>query len=93
MDQGAKFENISGVIRRCEDLVYVLDDSAQKIPIDSEGIKTEVEDILLRMHFQDRTSQMLSHVLSDIKKLEEFVSAQRQRIDLNQDVETVDIDA
>lgn len=86
-------ENISGVLKRFEDFAKGLGDSAQILQIESEGIKAEVEDILIRMQFQDRTSQILVHVASDLKKLESYVSEQRQGIVHGAPVDIVDVEA
>lgn len=43
--------------------------SAQTLEQESSGVQQNVEDVLVNLQFQDRVSQILSHVTSDMDKL------------------------
>lgn len=77
-------ENIAGVLGKFETLAKGLGESAEILQAESEGIKTEVEDILVKLQFQDRTSQMLAHVVSDMNNLEALIVEQKRLIDSGQ---------
>lgn len=46
-----------------------LSDSAEVLRRESELIRTEIEDVMVALQFQDRISQVLSHVRNDLDKL------------------------
>jgi methyl-accepting chemotaxis protein len=47
-----------------------LEESSALLQVAGDGIRGEVVDVLVSMQFQDRVSQMLTHVQNDINKLE-----------------------
>lgn len=95
-DQGvmsSSHETIANVLNRFEQLANALGKSTDILKEESEGIKSEVEDILVKLQFQDRTSQMLVHVVEDVDKLENLILDHRRRLAAGEDVEPVDVDA
>ena len=47
--------------------------SAKSTQIDGEGIKNEIEDMLVSLQFQDRTSQILSQVCNNLDELDKTI--------------------
>ena len=95
-DQGvmsSSHETIANVLNRFEQLANALGKSTDILKEESEGIKSEVEDILVKLQFQDRTSQMLVHVVEDVDKLENLILDHRRRLAAGEDVEPVDVEA
>ena len=60
-------------------------ESSEMLRRESEGIRTEISDALVHLQFQDRISQILSHVRAGLERLEEHVaehtSARRRGIE------------
>ena len=65
---------IGTVLERFQMLAGGLSNSSEILQKESEGIKSEVEDILVKLQFQDRTSQILEHVTQDLSKLQNIIS-------------------
>lgn len=86
-------ETIANVLNRFEQLANALGKSTDILKEESEGIKSEVEDILVKLQFQDRTSQMLVHVVEDVDKLENLILDHRRRLAAGEDLEPVDVEA
>ena len=60
---------VSGVLDSLRGITDVLMSSAQQLREDSIGIRTEVEESLVHLQFQDRVSQILEHVITSIQQL------------------------
>ncbi|MBY0579133.1 MAG: chemotaxis protein [Burkholderiales bacterium] len=60
---------IEQVLSRFLSTASGLRDSADMLRRDNEMIRTEISEILVSLQFQDRVSQALSHVRSDLEKL------------------------
>ena len=52
----------------------VLSDSADVLRRESELIRSDINEVLVALQFQDRVSQMLSHVRNDLEKLEQHLN-------------------
>lgn len=50
-----------------------LSESSQMMRKESEGIRDEISDVLVSLQFQDRVSQMLTHVENDMAKLSSYL--------------------
>ena len=57
-----------------------LNDSAETMRQESHLIQGEISDVLVALQFQDRISQVLSHVRSDLDKLNSTLDASEQQI-------------
>jgi methyl-accepting chemotaxis protein len=55
-----------------------LTQSAQLLQQENNGIKTEMADVLVSMQFQDRVSQILSHVRNNMDRLHQHLLQYRQ---------------
>jgi methyl-accepting chemotaxis protein len=69
---------IKSVLQEFEGLTSSLADSAQVLRTQSQDIQTEVYEALVQLQFQDRVSQIMSHVKTNIERLP-------STIDLHQD--------
>lgn len=57
-----------------------LNDSAEVMRRESQLIQSEISDVLVALQFQDRTSQVLSHVRDDLDKLNQTLDASEQQL-------------
>jgi methyl-accepting chemotaxis protein len=72
---------IRDVLSRFQEVTGRLSDSADLLQRESDGIREEISGALVNMQFQDRMSQILSHVCSDLDGLHQSLKtnqAQRQ---------------
>ncbi len=72
---------IRDVLSRFQDVTGRLSDSAALLQRESDGIREEISDALVHMQFQDRMSQILAHVCSNLDGLHQNLKthqAQRQ---------------
>ena len=60
---------IKSVLQEFEGLTSSLSDSAQVLRTQSQDIQTEVYEALVQLQFQDRVSQIMSHVKTNIERL------------------------
>jgi methyl-accepting chemotaxis protein len=66
---------IGQVIERFHGATSRLTDSASILNQASMGIRDEISDVLVSLQFQDRVSQILSHIRDDIRKFETHINA------------------
>lgn len=57
-----------------------LNDSADMMRSESQLIHSEISDVLVALQFQDRVSQVLSHVRNDVDKLKTTLDASEQEL-------------
>ena len=57
-----------------------LNDSAEVMRRESQLIQSEISDVLVALQFQDRISQVLSHVRDDLDKLNQTLDASEQQL-------------
>jgi methyl-accepting chemotaxis protein len=80
----AMIRNSERVIEKVLDQFHTtatgLSDSAEAMRRESLFIHNEISDVLVALQFQDRTSQVLSHVREDLDKLEQALDASRQQL-------------
>ncbi|EIK44466.1 methyl-accepting chemotaxis sensory transducer [Cellvibrio sp. BR] len=65
--------------------------SAQTLEHESSAVQASVEEVLVNLQFQDRVSQILSHVTDDMEKLVGAISEQETRIRHGETVAPIDI--
>lgn len=68
-------EVIGQVIERFRGAATRLTDSSHILQEASVGIRDEISDVLVSLQFQDRVSQILSHIRDDMNKLESHLDA------------------
>ena len=66
-------QTISSVLTRFETTASGLSDSAEVLRQESVLIRNEINEVRVTLQFQDRVSQILSHVCNDFEKLERHV--------------------
>lgn len=70
---------IQDVLTRFQDTTSRLSESAGILQRESSGIRDEVSDVLVSLQFQDRVSQILSHVRTSLGEMCERVGQQLQQ--------------
>lgn len=65
--------------------------SAQTLESESSQVQRSVEEVLVNLQFQDRVSQILSHVINDMQKFVSVIQTQQQRLDAGSDLELINI--
>lgn len=71
-------QGVSSVMERFQGLVSELNHSAQVLQDESRGIQTEIVQSLVQLQFQDRVSQMMSHVLDNMAQLTQSIQTQQE---------------
>ena len=67
---------IAGVLAEFRDATEELTHSAERMKQESLGIQSEISDALVHLQFQDRVSQILSHVTKNIGRFPEVLAEQ-----------------
>jgi len=70
---------VATILKRFQNAVEGLESSAAILQRESGGIQHEVSDVLVSLQFQDRVGQILTHVQSDMEKLEREAAEQQAR--------------
>lgn len=90
--EGAE-RTISRVIEGFETAARNLAGSGDLLRLESQGIRAEIDDVLVSLQFQDRVSQILSHVCADLEKLQACLEERRVRAIEGQAPAALDADA
>ena len=69
---------IEHVVGRVHGAVHGLIDSSETLRHTNQAIAEEIAEVLVALQFQDRVSQVLSHVTNDMGKLKERIAKQEQ---------------
>lgn len=83
--------SIEEVLRQFQNSSERILRSADSLENESAHVQHNVEEVLVNLQFQDRVSQILSHVMQDMEKFASVVSEQQQRLSANQQVDTIDV--
>jgi methyl-accepting chemotaxis protein len=62
---------IHGVISDYEQAVRVITDNNSRLEQQSSHVQQQLSDVIINLQFQDRVSQILSHVMADMDKLQQ----------------------
>ncbi len=73
-------EAIADVLNQFKQAVTGLENSAEVMRQEGQLISAEVSDVLVSLQFQDRVSQVLTHVRNDLEKLEKYLSEYEQEL-------------
>lgn len=84
--------SIREVMDRFSKVVRSLTDSATVMQEEGEGIRYEIEDMLVELQFQDRTSQILAQVRSNLAEMEESILGQQSDRDAGREPSGFDVD-
>jgi len=90
---GQSEESIRLVMRDFTAMVDGLSRSAGIMQEEGVGIRQEIEDMLVALQFQDRTSQMLAQVQGNLTELEKTVRVQQAASEKGQPVPPIDVRA
>lgn len=71
---------IEKVLGQFQSTATGLNDSAEVMRTESQLIQSEISDVLVALQFQDRISQVLSHVRGDLDKLHQTLDASEQQL-------------
>jgi len=71
---------IEKVLDQFQSTATGLSDSAEVMRTESQLIQGEISDVLVALQFQDRISQVLSHVRSDLDKLSQTLDESEQQL-------------
>lgn len=71
---------IEKVLDQFQSTATGLNDSAEVMRRESQLIQSEISDVLVALQFQDRISQVLTHVCSDLDKLNNTLDASEQQL-------------
>jgi methyl-accepting chemotaxis protein len=66
---------IDQVLAELQQATGAISDAADVLRQDSHGIKGEIDEALVQLQFQDRVSQIMSHVRANIERLPEAMAA------------------
>lgn len=64
--------------------------SAQVLEEESSAVQQSVEEVLVNLQFQDRVSQILSHVTGDMQKLLDLIIEQEKNLSAGKNINLVD---
>ena len=81
---------IRQVLERFGDVVLGLSNSSQQMADGSNEVRTMVESVLVQLQFQDRMSQILGAVMTDIERLLERLRRQNEGIEQGKSPELFD---
>nr|WP_324257905.1 methyl-accepting chemotaxis protein [Cellvibrio fontiphilus] len=84
-------ESITQVLEQFQQSSESIMHSAQTLEHESSAVQASVEEVLVNLQFQDRVSQILSHVTDDMEKLVGAISEQETRIRHGELITPIDI--
>lgn len=70
---------IEHVVGRVHAAAVDLADSSEVLRRETQAVGTEIAEVLVALQFQDRVSQVLSHVVNDMRKLRERIVARDEQ--------------
>jgi methyl-accepting chemotaxis protein len=76
-DSGASEQRIGQVLSELRQVTSAITDSADALRAESRSIKSEIDEALVQLQFQDRVSQIMSHVRHNIERLPDALDAAR----------------
>jgi methyl-accepting chemotaxis protein len=74
---------VAGVLGDFSGITRAMADSTQLLKQESVGIQSEISDALVQLQFQDRVTQILGHVKSNIERLNTCLAANRAGFELS----------
>jgi len=69
---------VQDVLHKFGEIANNLSESSSILLAESQAIRGEVDDVLVSLQFQDRVSQILSHIQTDILKLDQLIQQYEQ---------------
>ncbi|WP_147432281.1 methyl-accepting chemotaxis protein [Pararobbsia silviterrae] len=72
---------IAGVLAEFRGVTEALTDSTSVLKAESLGVQSEIANALVQLQFQDRVSQILTHVKGNIGRLPDYLAEHRNQIE------------
>ena len=66
--------SVTDVIHTYQQITHELKDSQQQLAASGGQVRDEIQDVLVNLQFQDRVSQILSHIIADMQRLEAMLN-------------------
>ncbi len=66
--------------------------SSLQLEEENQKVKTDIDNVLVSLQFQDRVGQILGHVIQDMQKLESTINSALEKIEKNEPINKVDIE-
>jgi methyl-accepting chemotaxis protein len=79
--QEASRETIDRVLGNFRDVTGALEQSTEVLKAESLGIQSEISSALVQLQFQDRVSQILSHVMANIARFPECLETHQREFE------------
>jgi len=86
-------DKIQNVLARFSEMANTLAGTSETLMTESAGIKSEIDDLLVALQFQDRVGQILEHVCEDINKSVEFIRENVRRLASDETLLSIDSQA
>jgi methyl-accepting chemotaxis protein len=83
-------QSLEGVLGRLRGATDSLEQSSRQLTEESIGIKHEVGEALVQLQFQDRVSQIMSHVRDNMQRLPGLLDASREAYDQAESLAPID---
>jgi len=90
---GQAKEVIESVFTKMKKVVGSLEDDSASLRCAGENIRSEISNVLVLLQFQDRVSQILTHVREDFEVFTSKIESYSQQRDGNADLIPLDMDA
>lgn len=81
---------IEAVLNRFRSVTQTMEAAAEVLKRETAGIQSEIVEALVHLQFQDRVSQRMAHVRTNIERLPEMLAASRHRFDRSGVLDPVD---
>lgn len=83
--------SISQVLEKFQQSGIGILQSAQLLEQESAQVQTDIAEVLVNLQFQDRVSQILSHVINDMQKLNGIIDKQKISLQDGNEIETINV--
>lgn len=87
---GSSETTIRRVLEEFGSTAEQLSQSTELLQVESAGIRIEIDDVLVALQFQDRVSQIFSHVQNDLEKLRTHLLEYREKTGQGEACEPID---
>lgn len=82
---------ISSVLSDYEGAVQGISETNHQMQLQAEHVQQQLSDVVMHLQFQDRVSQILSHVMDDMNKLSDNANLFAAQLDAGQLPETISV--
>jgi methyl-accepting chemotaxis protein len=82
---------ISSVLADYEGAVQGISETNHQMQLQAEHVQQQLSDVVMHLQFQDRVSQILSHVMDDMNKLQHNASEFAAQLDAGELPETISV--